>query len=279
VQLRSLTAYPGIVVAGVRSGLLHNVMALAAAIAYNAFLAVPASLMVALGVFTLVERPEDVGTLINNFDNVLPAEAQTLLNDTLRRLAESQDGGPLVLVGLAIALWSVSGALTTMMWALTMAATGRRDQRSFVRKRLVALALLGCVLLGALALLVLQVFGPTIARESGHDVGWLFDLLRWPVLVGVLFLVTTAVMTLAPDDEVDRTWSTLLPGSAFTVVVGLVASEGFAIYVSRFGSYNKAWGSLSGVIVLLVWLWLSGLAILLGGEINAEAARRREAAR
>jgi membrane protein len=279
VQLRSLTAYPGIVVAGVRSGLLHNVMALAAAIAYNAFLAVPASLMVALGVFTLVERPEDVGTLINNFDNVLPAEAQTLLNDTLRRLAESQDGGPLVLVGLAIALWSVSGALTTMMWALTMAATGRRDQRSFVRKRLVALALLGCVLLGALALLVLQVFGPTIARESGHDLGWLFDLLRWPVLVGVLFLVTTAVMTLAPDDDVDRTWSTLLPGSAFTVVVGLVASEGFAIYVSRFGSYNKAWGSLSGVIVLLVWLWLSGLAILLGGEINAEAARRREAAR
>jgi len=279
VQLRSLTAYPGIVVAGVRSGLLHNVMALAAAIAYNAFLAVPASLMVALGVFTLVERPEDVGTLINNFDNVLPAEAQTLLNDTLRRLAESQDGGPLVLVGLVIALWSVSGALTTMMWALTMAATGRRDERSFVRKRLVALALLGCVLLGALALLVLQVFGPTIARESGHDVGWLFDLLRWPVLVGVLFLVTTAVMTLAPDDDVDRTWSTLLPGSAFTVVVGLVASEGFAIYVSRFGSYNKAWGSLSGVIVLLVWLWLSGLAILLGGEINAEAARRREAAR
>jgi membrane protein len=279
VQLRSLTAYPGIVVAGVRSGLLHNVMALAAAIAYNAFLAVPASLMVALGVFTLVERPEDVGTLINNFDNVLPAEAQTLLNDTLRRLAESQDGGPLVLVGLVIALWSVSGALTTMMWALTMAATGRRDERSFVRKRLVALALLGCVLLGALALLVLQVFGPTIARESGHDLGWLFDLLRWPVLVGVLFLVTTAVMTLAPDDDVDRTWSTLLPGSAFTVVVGLVASEGFAIYVSRFGSYNKAWGSLSGVIVLLVWLWLSGLAILLGGEINAEAARRREAAR
>jgi membrane protein len=279
VQLRSLTAYPGIVVAGVRSGLLHNVMALAAAIAYNAFLAVPASLMVALGVFTLVERPEDVGTLINNFDNVLPAEAQTLLNDTLRRLAESQDGGPLVLVGLVIALWSVSGALTTMMWALTMAATGRRDQRSFVRKRLVALALLGCVLLGALALLVLQVFGPTIARASGHDLGWLFDLLRWPVLVGVLFLVTTVVMTLAPDDEVDRTWSTLLPGSAFTVVVGLVASEGFAIYVSRFGSYNKAWGSLSGVIVLLVWLWLSGLAILLGGEINAEAARRREAAR
>jgi membrane protein len=279
VQLRSLTAYPGIVVAGVRSGLLHNVMALAAAIAYNAFLAVPASLMVALGAFTLIERPEDVGTLIGNFDNVLPAEAQTLLTDTLRRLAESQDGGPLVLVGLAIALWSVSGALTTMMWALTMAATGRRDQRSFVRKRLVALALLGCVLLGAAALLVLQVFGPTIARASGHDLGWLFDLLRWPVLIGVLFLVTTAVMTLAPDDEVDRTWSTLLPGSVFTVVVGLVASEGFAIYVSRFGSYNKAWGSLSGVIVLLVWLWLSGLAILIGGEINAEAARRREAAR
>lgn len=278
MQLRSLTAYPEIVVAGVRHGLSHNVTSLAAAIAYNAFLAVPASLMVALGVFTLVERPDDVGTLVDNYD-VLPPEAQTLITDTLQRLAQSQDGGPLVLVGLVVALWSVSGALTTMMWALTMASQGRRDRRSFVRKRVVALSLLGCVLLGAAALLVLQVFGPTIARETGHDVGLLFSLLRWPVLVAVLFLVTTAVMMLAPDDDVERTWSTLLPGSVFTVVVGLVASEGFAIYVSRFGSYNKAWGSLSGVIVLLVWLWLSGLAILLGGEINAEAARRREASR
>ena len=146
-------------------------MALAAAIAYNAFLAVPASLMVVLGVFTLVERPEDVAKVVDNFDNVLPPEAQTLITETLRRLTDSQDGGPLLLVGLAIALWSVSGALTTMMWALTMAATGRRDERSFVRKRLVALALLGCVLLGSATLLVLQVFGPTIARESGHDIG------------------------------------------------------------------------------------------------------------
>jgi len=255
----------------------HNVMALAAAMAYNAFLAVPASLMVVLGVFTLVERPEDVAKVVDNFDNVLPPEAQTLITETLRRLTDSQDGGPLLLVGLAIALWSVSGALTTMMWALTMAATGRRDERSFVRKRLVALALLGCVLVGSATLLVLQVFGPTIARESGYDIGGLLDLLRWPVLVCVTFLVTTAVMTIAPDDEVERTWSTLLPGSAFAVIVGLIGSEGFAIYVSRFGSYNKAWGSLSGVIVLLVWFWLSGLAILLGGEINAEAARRREA--
>lgn len=279
MQLRSLTAYPAIVVAAARNGLEHNVMALSAAIAYNAFLAVPASLMVGLGVFTLVERPEDVGTLVNNLDDVLPPEAQSLLSDTLRRLTASQDGGPLLLVGLVIALWSVSGAMTTMMWALTMASQGRRDTRSFVRKRVVALMLLGCLLLGAVALLVLQVFGPTIARESGYDLGWVFDLLRWPVLVVVLFLVTTAVMTLAPDDDVDRTWSTLLPGSVFTVLVGLAASEGFAIYVSRFGSYNKAWGSLSGVIVLLVWLWLSGLAILMGGEINAEAARRREAVR
>ena len=123
MQLRSLTAYPEIVVAGVRHGLSHNVTSLAAAIAYNAFLAVPASLMVALGVFTLVERPDDVGKLVDNYD-VLPPEAQTLITDTLQRLAQSQDGGPLVLVGLVVALWSVSGALTTMMWALTMAVAG-----------------------------------------------------------------------------------------------------------------------------------------------------------
>ena len=95
MQLGSLTAYPGIVVAGVRSGMAHNVMALAAAMAYNAFLAVPASLMVALGVFTLVERPERrLRTLVDNFDDVLPPEAQTLITDTLQRLADSQARRP-----------------------------------------------------------------------------------------------------------------------------------------------------------------------------------------
>src|SRR5262245_18471244 len=106
-------------------------MALSAAIAYNAFLAVPATLMVVLGVFTLVERPEDVAKVVDNFDNVLPPEAQTLITDTLRRLTESQDGGPLLLFGLVVAVWSVSGALTTLMWALTIASQERRDRRSF----------------------------------------------------------------------------------------------------------------------------------------------------
>ena len=279
MQLGSLTAYPGIVVAGVRSGMAHNVMALAAAIAYNAFLAVPASLMVVLGVFTLVERPEDVAKVVDNFDNVLPPEAQTLITETLRRLTDSQDGGPLLLVGLAIALWSVSGALTTMMWALTMAATGRRDQRSFVRKRLVALALLGCVLLGAATLLVLQVFGPTIARESGHDLGGLLDLLRWPVLV----CVTVPGDDGGDDNRARRRGRAHLEHAAARLGVRRDRRAdrlgGLRDLRQPVRLVQQGVGSLSGVIVLLVWLWLSGLAILLGGEINAEAARRREAAR
>jgi membrane protein len=98
---------------------------------------------------------------------------------------------------------------------------------------------------------------------------------EWPLLVGGLLVAFAGILYLGPNVEHPR-WRFLSFGSVFAVVVWLIASGAFAFYVSRFGSYNKAWGALSAVVVMLIWLWLSALALLLGAEINAEAERSRE---
>ena len=98
---------------------------------------------------------------------------------------------------------------------------------------------------------------------------------QWPVLVGGLLLSFAGILYLGPNIEHPR-WKFLSFGAVFAVVLWLLASGAFALYVSMFGSYNKAWGSLSAVVILMTWFWLSGVALLLGAEINAEAERSRE---
>ena len=105
--------------------------------------------------------------------------------------------------------------------------------------------------------------------------GWIWWTAEWPILLLGLLFVFAVVLYLGPNVAHPR-WRFLTPGSVVAVAVWLVASGLFAVYVSLFGSYNKAWGSLAAVIILLTWLWLSALALLLGAEINAEAERSRE---
>jgi membrane protein len=105
--------------------------------------------------------------------------------------------------------------------------------------------------------------------------GWIWWTLQWPILVAGLLFAFAGVLYLGPNVAHPR-WRFLTPGSATAVAIWIVASGLFAVYVSLFGSYNKAWGSLAAVIVMLTWLWLSALALLFGAEINAEAERSRE---
>jgi membrane protein len=124
------------------------------------------------------------------------------------------------------------------------------------------------------------VLGPHLQRwvgdalESDEWVGWVWWTTEWPILVGVLFLAFSAVFALSTDHS-NRRWRLVSPGAAVAVLLWLVVSAGFALYASSFGSYNKTWGSLSAVIVTLVWLWLSGLALLYGAEVDAEWERSR----
>ncbi|HEU0304479.1 MAG TPA: YihY/virulence factor BrkB family protein [Gaiellaceae bacterium] len=255
-----------------------DVATTAQALAYSLFLAIPATLLVVLGVFSLAADATTVESLIERMRAVLPEEAATLLRDSLRRTAESTSSGLLMTVaGLALALWTTTSAATTLMKGVTT-AFDRDDGRRFVRKRLVALVIVVALVASAALIVGLLVLGPHLERWVGEAAGvpsltaWLWWSLQWPVLVAGLLFAFGVVLYLAPDVEQGR-WQLVLPGAVAALVVWLLASVGLALYSAGFGSYEKTWGTLSAVVVTLVWLWLTSAALLLGAEINAEAQR------
>lgn len=258
-----------------------NLPSIAAALAYYAFLSIPSMFMVALGTFGLVAGPSAVTTVVDKLGAIVPGEAQTLLQGSLTTLTQNERTGLTILViGTALALWSLTGAMQNVMWGLNVAYE-REETRGFLRRRLTALAMVAFAALGVILVFGLLVLGPYLSQWVGSAVGqptvvtWIWWVAQWPLLVVGLFVAFAGIYYLGPDVKHPR-WSFLSFGSVFGILAWLALSGLFAVYASRFGSYNKSWGSLSAVVVMLTWLWLSGLALLLGGEINAEAERSRE---
>jgi membrane protein len=260
----------------------HNGTMLASALAYATFFAIPSVLLVTVGVFTLVVGPGTISSLMTHFSHVMPAEATSLLGESLHRLDQHPSTGiAMTIVGLVLAVWATTGAMTTYMTAINL-AYGREDRRRFVRKRLVAIELVAVIGLAFLLVAVLLIFGPTleqlVAAHAGPvsgQVGWIWWIAQWPILLTGLLAAFATLLYLGPDVE-ERHWHFISPGALFAVVVWLAASGAFAYYTSAFSSYNKTWGSLAAVIIMLTWLWLAAVALLLGAEINAEAERSRE---
>jgi membrane protein len=274
--------YYAILVRAGKDSMDDRITNLAAALAYYAFLAVPSVLLLAVGVFSLVASPDAVSTIIERLEGVVPREALTLIDETLRRVTESQasSGITLAVLGGVLALWSLTGAMDTLMWALN-AAYDREETRGFVKRRLTALAMVVLMLIAFALVFGLLVLGPHLSGWIGSAVGfeafveWLWWTAQWPILILGLLLAFATILYLGPNVDHPR-WQFLTFGTILAVVVWLLASGAFAVYVSQFGSYNKAWGSLAAVIIMLTWLWLSGLALLFGAEVNAEAERSRE---
>jgi membrane protein len=273
--------YFAVVVRAAKQANADHVTNLAAALAYYAFLAIPATLLIAAGLFGLIAGPHAVTTLIDKLHGIVPAQATSLLEGSLRNLTQKQGTSvTLVVVGGVLALWSLSGAMQNVMWALN-AAYDREETRGFVRRRLVAGAMAVFALMGSALVLGLLVLGPHLSGWIGSAVGqktlveWIWWAAQWPVLIFGLLLAFGVIYYLGPNVQHPR-WQFVSIGSVFAVVIWLVASGAFAFYASKFGSYNKTWGSLSAVVVMLTWLWLSSVALLFGAEINAEAERSRE---
>ena len=258
-----------------------HITSLAAALAYYAFLAIPATLLIAAGVFGLLAGPDAVNTLIGKLEGIVPAQATDLIRGSLNRLTEKQGTSiTLIAVGGVLALWTLSGAMQNVMWALNM-AYDREETRGFVRQRLVAAGMAVFVLMASALALGLLVLGPHLSHWIGDAVGqktlveFVWWIAQWPILIGGLLLAFGVIYYLGPNVKQPK-WHFVTFGAVFAIVVWLLASGAFAFYASRFGSYNKAWGSLSAVVVMLTWLWISSVALLLGAEINAEAERSRE---
>ena len=259
---------------------------IAAGMAFFWFLAVFPALLAAVGVFGLVEAgPQAVDSVNDAVRSTLPGDAARVLSDAVAG-ASSQSGRSSVVatvVGLALALWSASAGMVAMQAGLDVAYDVTAE-RKFAKKRLVALALLvAAAVLGGVAT-ALVVFGKPLGDTLRDNLpfGSVF-VLAWTVLrfagAAVALSVLFAVFYyLAPNRESPR-WSWVSPGGVVGALIWLLASLAFSFYVSSVGSYAKTYGSLTGVVVLLLWMFLSAIAVVVGGEINAELERQGEARR
>src|SRR5436305_4968530 len=163
--------YLAVVVRGVKSALADNVTNLASAVAYNAFLAIPSALLVALGAFSLLAGPSAVHTIMQHLSSVMPKSAVSLLGSSLTRTTQAHSGGVImIVVGFLLALWSLSGAMQTVMWATNMAYE-RDETRNFAKKRLIALAMIIASVVSFALVFCLLVLGPQMTDWIGSAAG------------------------------------------------------------------------------------------------------------
>jgi membrane protein len=260
-----------------------NMLMIASALAYSTFFAIPSVLLLAVGLFTLIAGPQTITSLIQSFGHVMPAQATQLLGSSLHRL-DHQPGTTILMtvVGFVLAVWATTSAMTSYMTAVNIAYK-TKDTRNFVRKRMIALAMAACIGFAFVLVAVLLIFGPQIEKRIGSAIGapslvaYLWWAAQWPILVVGLLGAFATILFLSPHlpDE-KRRWKLITAGAVVAAVVWLAVSGLFAVYTAMFGSYNKTWGSLSAVIVMLTWLWLSSLALLFGAELNAQIEASHE---
>jgi len=270
----------GVVWRALRRAQKDHATNLAQAVAFNLFLAIPSAALIVVGVFATVASEGTAGRLLQHLSGVVPASVVTLLNHSLTRMIHTGNGGTaIIVVGAVLAVWSLTGAMQTLQWALNI-AHDLEEKRGIVHQRLSGLAMLACCLIAFILAFGLLVLGPQATHWVGDAVNqptlvsWIWWTAEWPVLIVVLLIAFGGIYRFGPDMEGCR-WRLVSAGAVTAVIVWLIASGGFAWYVANFGSYNKTWGSLATVIVMLTWLWLSSLALLVGAAIDAEAARTR----
>ncbi len=203
---------------------------------------------------------------------VVSPEILTLIQEQMQRLADAESGG-LLTFGVLGALWSSSAALVSIVSALNR-AYDIEESRPWWKVRLVALGLTIGLATFILAALTLVLAGPTIATYLDERLGmgsalrWTWLILQWPVALALVATALGLVFYFGPDAEQDWAWIT--PGALIGAVLWLLVSLATKVYVANFSDYNAAYGSVGGVMVLLLWLYLSGVAVLVAAELNAE---------
>ena len=249
---------------------------IAAGVAFYAFLSLVPALVAAVLVYGLVTDPTEVQRQVDALSGALPESAQSLLRDQMSSLvsANRRGLGLGLVVSVLASLWSASGGVENLITAVNT-AYDEQEKRGFVRRKAIALGLtLGAIVVFVLATALVAVF-PAVANavRLPGSVGWVLDALRWVVVLLVILVSLAIVYRVAPSRNDPRLqWVSV--GAVVATVGWILVSVGLSAYVNNFGSYGKTYGSLAGVVVLLLWLWLSICAVLLGAEINAESEKQ-----
>jgi membrane protein len=256
----------------VHESINDNCLGMAAQLAYYFFFGLfPALLfLIAIGSYFPLENLID--DLFAMLGGIAPPEVLTIITNQIRKISEGEQGGLLTL-GMLLALWSTSAAMTSIIGTLNT-AYDIEESRPWWLVRLTAIGLTVGVALFILVSFALILAGPTVARWIADTTGlgnvfvWTWTILQWPL---VFLLVSTAigiVYYFAPDAEQDWVW--LTPGSLLATFLWLAASLGFKFYIATMGGYTETYGAIGGVMVLMLWFYISGLVLLAGAEMNAE---------
>ena len=252
----------------------------AAALTYYGILSLFPALLVLVSILGLAGQSA-TDPLVENIGTFAPGAAKDIVESTVRNLEESQGAaGFLFVVGLVVAVWSASGYIAAFIRAANAiwdVEEGRPVWKTIplrlgitvVMLVLLAITAVGVVVTGPLA----ERVGDLVGLGSTAVTVW--DIAKWPVLILIVSFMLAILYYAAPNvRQPGFRW--VSPGGILAVVLWIVASGLFALYVANFGSYNKTYGSLGAVIIFLIWLWISNIAVLLGAELNAEVERGRQ---
>jgi membrane protein len=250
---------------------VHSLPLVSAGVAFYAFLALVPTLIIVVAVYGLVADVKDVPRQVHNFAGALPHEVETFIQSQVTRIAKADTTGLSITLfaAILIALWSASGGMAALVTGISVA----RDQvkeLTFVKKRIKGLLLtLGAVVvLSALLFLITAV--PALLRDLGvdHDGQVVVNILRWPALAAVMVVGLGVQYRVAVEQPPRVRFGIVTPGTVVATLVWLVASAGFAFYTANFSRYSRTYGSLASIVVVLLWLYLSAFAVLLGAEVD-----------
>jgi membrane protein len=254
----------------------------AAALTYYGLLALFPALIALVSIVGLVADPEDVTRVLTDTVTAIgPSSAADTFSGPIESITSNRSAaGVLLIVGLATALWSASGYVGAFTRAANVVWETPEGRPFWKLRPLQILITLAMVILLALVALSLLLTGPLVtalgdAIGVGETAQTIWDIAKWPVLLAVVVLMFSFLYYTTPNVKVPG-FKFVTPGSLVALVAWIVASAVFAFYVANFGSYDKTYGTLGGLVALLVWFWITNLALLFGMELNAERERSRE---
>lgn len=252
--------------------LKDDAQGLAAQLSYYFFLSLFPTLLCLIALASLFPLENVVDDMTRMLQPFMPAEAIGFVGDQMIKVAQSDDRA-ILSFSILVALWSSSAAMGAIVNAMNR-AYDVEEQRPWWRVKLLAIVLTIGLALFILVALTLVLAGPQLAdlatRSFGMSVvwAWIWKVVQWPLVFALVATGIGMIYYFAPDAEQDWVWIT--PGSLVATVLWIVASLAFRYYVVTFGDYTETYGALAGIIVILLWFYLSGLAIVIGAELNAE---------
>ncbi len=249
-----------------------NCLGMAAQLSYYFFFALFPTLLVLIAIASYFPVDRLIDDLIATMGGIAPSEVLLIITDQLRKISDGEQGGLLTL-GMLATLWSSSAAMTSIIDTLNT-AYDIDEGRPWWKVRLTAMGLTLGVAVFILLAVALILVGPRLAEYIANTTSlstafeWTWKVLQWPLVFALVSGAMGIIYYFAPDAEQDWVW--LTPGAVFATTIWLLASLGFKYYVARIGAYTETYGAIGGVMVLMLWFYISGIAILIGAEMNAE---------